>query len=450
MGFLRAFTKMEKLEESIRISKLRQIDRQKEELKQRLATLNKNAEALKKANDNSLDKFNMLKPSYSLNKLSYEKSIAEKKQRERLAKTFIMRIRKEQHARRERLRLKLMKEQELLHKKEEERIKQAKDEEMRLKVEKLTRLLKNVELNRKKNKEEKEKQKEHQRTFQFPSVYLCDKLKEKYQTEVILPKLQKEKLMKRQRHELYKSLSKEDLIVHQDNINRYKTKHEEEKKLELQERKIEALNLKRTLKKYISPTIMRIKKMNEEKIKEEDKKLQERKNFRVKMLNYSNIIKKKHPITVSKEKVEELKHLMKQQKHPVKEKKNVKNLYIPIMLSKEYRYKSTDHKTSLASKELPDNSLKQYRKDYLAEAKLKRKTMLNTLKSYHCNLSMDMSNKESALEKIESKIKQIEQQAILNEKLLNIKSKEDIDANEYLSEIFIHTIKAKMAILENI
>jgi hypothetical protein len=443
MNFLRTFTKLEKIEEDIRISKLRQIDKQKEELQQRLVTLNKNAEAL---HNNSLGKFSMLRPSYSLNKLSYEKSLAEQKQKERLAKAFIIRIRKKQLARKEKLKLILIKEQELLHKKEEQRIKQAKEEEMRLRAERLSRLLKNSELNRKRSKEEKEKRREQQRTFQFPSVYLCDKLEEKYQTKVVLPKLQEEKLVKEQRHEVYKPLSKEDFIIHQENIRKYKIKHEEEKKLELQEKKIKALKFKATLKKYNSTIRMRIKRMEEQKLVNNNKKVQERRNLRAKMLSYSNITKQKHPITISKEKIKELKLLIEQQKHPVKQKRNVKDLYVPIKLSREYRHKSTDHKVS---KEVLDNSLKHNKKDYLAEARLKRKSLLTTLKVYNCNLSMDVNDKESTLEKIESRIKQIELQARLNEKVLNIKSKEDIDANEYLSDIFIHTIKAKIAILES-
>eukprot|EP00826_Nyctotherus_ovalis_P015928 TRINITY_DN14573_c0_g2_i4.p1 TRINITY_DN14573_c0_g2~~TRINITY_DN14573_c0_g2_i4.p1 ORF type:complete len:478 (-),score=170.20 TRINITY_DN14573_c0_g2_i4:88-1521(-) len=456
MNFLAPFAKMERIEEDIRRSQLREIDRRKEELQQRLVLLNKNAEALREASKNSMAKFSMLKPSRSLNKLSFEQSFAEQKCKERIARAFIMRIRRKQNARREKLKQRVKKELELQQRREEERIKNIKDAESKARAERLSRLLNNSELNRQKCKEQKEKLREQQNAFRFPSTYLHSKLEEKYKTEVVLPKLEEEKMIKEKRHEIFKSLSKEELHAHQGNVKNYKIQHEEKKILEMQEGKAKAAEFKETLKKYNSTLRMRVKRLEEQKARENSKKALEKRNMRAKMLSYSSIVKKKHPVSVSKEKAIELRQLMEQQRHPVKQRRNVKDLYDPIKLNREYRalrHKSTDHKSSLASKELgnlpgTEASSKQQNKNYLAEARLKRQGILKTLKAFNCNLSMDV-NKESSLEKIEDRIKLIEQQARLNERLLNIKTKEDIDANEYISNIFVHTIKAKIALLES-
>ena len=443
------------------------MERMKTELQRKLSALNQNEEIIRNANKGSLEKTLISKESNSAEKFDYRESIKLQKEKEKIANEFISKIQKDQKELRKRLELKLKKEQELNKTREEERIKAEKEAELKIRAERREELFKTYELNRQKFKEEKNKLKEIEKSYPFPKVYLYDQIEERYKNDIVLPMVKEENFNMQKRHINFRPVRKEDLIQHQASFENYKMKRIHEKNEEINKRKVKDIEYKRTIKKYSSNISIKVKTMDLEKGRNENKKLLERRNMRTKMQNYSELIKVSRPVIPSKEKELELQQLIGKINTPVKQPKDVKDLYDVKKINEQYKQlmkrikernniKSKSEGTySLLNKSKDEkkegNSRKYY--DYLAEAKNKRRDKMKLLQVRNNNLSFDNVNFDSIkdMEKIERQIKIMEERTKLNEKLLEIQrgQKKDVEINGRISEMFINTIKAKLSLLEN-
>lgn len=485
-----------KIEEDIRKSKLRDVKRMKEELEQKLLTLNENVTYLagtpraKKEKETAMTKEDKQKLKVDL----------EQKQKE--AEDFILKLKQEKKERKKKekerekeVREKQKKDADELNKKlkerEDEMLKKRKDDTLKV-----------YQQLKQKREEEHKKTEEHLTKTSLPprDEYLYKKLEDKYNKEVLMPALEDKKRELAKKRNLFKPVSKEEIDDHIRKHEILMAQKEEERQKEVIARKKQEENVMETIKKFKTPAQERVS-LEEGKVKDElEKKKDERKLRREKMENYANLIKDICPVKVSESKAAELKKQVEQLRHPVRQSRDIRKEYELANLNKrslkegagshsadKLRKEQTEtnmssprlidkgsealpkarHNTSDKSKLALKSAILQQEQqkmeqakakklDYLSELRKKREENYGASKSIKYNWSSDLKNEQlnpsEKYNRLVGKANMIEEQAKMKEKLLLAKggTEKNPEMGEYVSDMFIDAIKAKLAILENL
>ena len=487
-----------KIDEDIRKSKLREVKRMKEELEQRLASLNENVTILaigspppkKEATEKVLSKEEKQKLEEEL----------EKKRKE--ASEFILKLKAEkaERKRKEEERRKAMEEkmkrdsEELnrkLKEKEEELLKRRKEESMKA-----------YEQLKKKREEDQKKYEETRAKAPLPPKggYLYKKIEERFNEEVLTPMLEDKKRELAKKRNLFKPLNKEEFDEHMKKYELLMAQKEEARQNETKARKEKELTMHEAIKKLQTHTSER-QGLEEIKMKEErEKKKTEKMERREKMESYANLIRDTVPIKVSDEKAQEMKTQIEGMKHPVRQSKDTRKLYELASINKR-SLKEVSHsmekirkdktETDLASPKLVDKAVdavrsgsysakdkgkaalktvimqqalqaaaeqkeRKRKQDYLGELRKKREENSTSEKSLKYDWKNDLKdtklNPTEKYNRLVGKAGMIEEQAKMKEKLLQAKggTEKNPEMGENVSDMFIDAIKAKLAILENL
>ena len=140
------------------------------------------------------------------------------------------------------------------------------------------------------------------------------------------------------------------------------------------------------------------------------------------------------------------KYTWKLKLEPDKKQDNNSSLLYPKNENPIMRSKSADKKHK-PMKKLPD---------YLTEMRLEKDRERNNIisqrkhKEYNWDQMLKKGNLSENLEKIRQKAQVLENQAKMNEQLLNNSGKDDIELQQKVSDCLIDAINAKLSILDNI
>eukprot|EP01022_Parablepharisma_sp_SALTPOND_P032672 TRINITY_DN858_c0_g1_i1.p2 TRINITY_DN858_c0_g1~~TRINITY_DN858_c0_g1_i1.p2 ORF type:complete len:514 (-),score=131.63 TRINITY_DN858_c0_g1_i1:774-2315(-) len=469
----------------------------KEELEQKLASLNQNVTILSGSPKKDIVEKVMSKEEKQ--KLEAE---LEKKQKE--ATEFIHKLKaekqerkKKEEERRKMLEQKMRKESEELNKKlkerEEELLKKRKERNM----EAFEKLKKQRENDQKKIDEAKSKAVLHTK-----DEYLYKKLEDKYNKEVLMPMLEKKKEELAKKRNLFKPVNREELEEHMKKYELVMAQKEEVRQKELKARKEEEQNIQSAIKKLKTPALER-QSIEELKLKEElEKKKLQKVEWRKKIESYGNLLKDICPVKVSESKAEQLKKQIEQLKHPVRQSRDTRKLYELANLNKRSlkdhsgshsmdKLRKDHTETNISSAKLVDRAtdaakagrysakeknksglksaiieqelqkaaeqqMKAKKLDYLAELRKKREEHYGSSKPVKYDWTNDLKdqklNPSEKYNRLVGKANLIEEQAKMKEKLLQAKggTERNPEMGEYVSDMFIDAIKAKLAILENL
>ena len=315
-----------------------------------------------------------------------------------------------------------------------------------------------------------------------PSNYLYKKLEEKYNTEILMPSLEKKKQELAEHRNIYKPMNWVEIKEHEREHHRIIMRHSEEKAQEFAELKAKELSLAK-LKKQVKNEISTRCELQDIKEKEE-RALKEKQKVELKdkMKKYSDLVKDITVIKASPKKAAELKSIISRLKHPVREARDTRKLYDlsiinnranriqkPVLTSVNrsqingnyFKIVSSRGRTnpiddgSSKSPSQTDSSKKSLKFDYLAEQRRKRERN-PILISKSINWEKDLNNPSLGMEQkcnlVIGKASQIEREARIKEDLLRARGGADknpgLESN--ITDMFIEAIKAKLAVLENV
>lgn len=481
----------QKLEDEIRKSKLREVKRMKEQLEQKLVTLSQNEEFLAGSPlaVSSIGK----DPATSKPEMSREERREEDEQKQKEAAELVKRLKEEEKARkkREEERQRTIEEQLRL---DEERSKKQKEETEEMQRRKKDEAKQRYQQLRQKREEE------HRRfqTLKATSVpreneCLHKKLEEQFQKQVMLPILEEKKQELAKKRNMFKPINREELEEHKRKYMLIAGEKEEQRKEEARKMRKQEERLLNAINKFQTPALERTSEAEQKAREEREQRQNERKVLHEKMEKYASLIKETTRVTVSDEKATELKAKIARLKQPVRQTRDTRKLYEVSSVMKRESL-SVAHSASaeqLGAEEAsgkmknqasgPEQQKKRFKKvktalkmatakdavvvmqpekrpplDYLGELRRKRAENYNASKSIRYNWKNDLKNKKmTTAEKysmLVDKANMIEQDAKMNEKLLNVKggSGKNPEMGEYVSDMFIDAIKAKLAVLEQL
>eukprot|EP01022_Parablepharisma_sp_SALTPOND_P014302 TRINITY_DN1933_c0_g1_i1.p3 TRINITY_DN1933_c0_g1~~TRINITY_DN1933_c0_g1_i1.p3 ORF type:complete len:638 (-),score=168.53 TRINITY_DN1933_c0_g1_i1:2974-4887(-) len=472
--------KNEKIEEEIKKTKLKEILRMKEELQQKLMSLSENEELLHKTS--------ILEGSKKMHK-DKEYYMLSKEERKKLRTEFEMKrtealefVKKKQAEKRERLKRELEKrklEEEKRIAEEEVKEKEKAEKNAARKEEMLKAL---QEAKQKREKELKEQREQFEKS-PSPPAYSNQKFEENYRKSVELPLLEAKKKILAEKRNLLKPITKEELEEHEKKLEELAKQREQERVARLQKRKEEEGLFAEQQKRFKTAISEKIHERDVKQKEEEEKRYKERKLLKQKMESYAHLLKEEHPVIPNENKAKELQQMIERLKHPVKERKDVRSQYLPSTLSKIKRASHSAEKekdgkkprleekrksgTVSRSQKLeqdtktvedllkPKKEEKAKQLDYLTSLRLKREEKYKISKPNMYDWSADIKNEKiSVLEKrerVERKAKMIEEQAKKKEQLYYLKGgpEKNLEMGEYVSDMFLDAIKAKLSILGN-
>ena len=225
-------------------------------------------------------------------------------------------------------------------------------------------------------------------------------------------------------------------LKEEENLKKEKIELEQYKK---QSKIKEIKNYSQTVQKLFLP------KINENIKKERENRI---KNLRTKD-NIQKIQRKKNNgriLLVKPDPNKPKKYTWKLKLEPDKKQDNNSSLLYPKNENPIMRSKSADKKHK-PMKKLPD---------YLTEMRLEKDRERNNIisqrkhKEYNWDQMLKKGNLSENLEKIRQKAQVLENQAKMNEQLLNNSGKDDIELQQKVSDCLIDAINAKLSILDNI
>ncbi len=498
MGETPGMRKLEKIEEDIKKSKLREVKRMKEELEQKLASLNENVNVLSGSPRVKKEK----EPAMS--KEDKARVQAELEQKRKEAEEFIRKVKDEKRERRH-------KEQEREREAEERRQKEAEklNRKLRQKEEELLRRRK--EETRKTYQTLKQKREVDLKRFEeqkSKSVlppeqdYLYKKLEDRYNREVLLPILESKKLALAKKRNIYQPINKEELDEHMRKHESLMAQKEEEREKEQRERRKREESVHQAIQKFQTHAQERVS-LEEEKLREDhERKKGEKQARREKMESYATLVKETLPIKVNLARAAELKKQIEQLKHPVRQSRDLRKKYDLAVINRRGKKSgsaaqsvdrvekkkaeaaedigsarmdrsteankkrgsssTTENQAAMKSAVFPQKENEgepqaQAKKiDYLAELRKKREDNYVVSKSIRYDWKKDLNDKQLNIaekyNRVVGKADKIEEQAKMREKVLQTKggAEKNPEMGEYVSDMFIDAIKAKLAILENL
>ncbi len=360
------------------------------------------------------------------------------------------------------------------------------------------------ELQRGKRKEELRVLEEHKRKAQVlpQDEYLYKRLENRYKREVLMPMLEetKEKLAEKRR--MLKPITRQEIELHAKKVEQIISEKDEERRRELRKRhrvEHEIAHNQRQMASLISRDVI-MKDAAEREVAKHHK--QQKKEAREKMIQYADLVKQIRPTNPSEKKAAELKKLIEGLKHPVRQRRDVKADYeISKVLPRRSqsrgmhadpqnpasRDKSTDDAKhtpkpstrrsceprkypngqtgvlSIRERRLPfpQQSEAKIRKvpDYLAEIRKKRDVSDagSVTKSVRYDWQSDIDNESlntvERINRVVEKAGMLEKEARMKEKMLRVcggKGSNNLNMSEDVSDMLIDSIKAKLAVLDQL
>eukprot|EP00826_Nyctotherus_ovalis_P007171 TRINITY_DN11772_c0_g1_i1.p1 TRINITY_DN11772_c0_g1~~TRINITY_DN11772_c0_g1_i1.p1 ORF type:complete len:458 (+),score=132.51 TRINITY_DN11772_c0_g1_i1:441-1814(+) len=284
------------------------------------------------------------------------------------------------------------------------------------------------------------------------NTYLYKRYEKKHQKEVVLPSFEKAKLELLKKKQLYKSVTSYELAAHKQIHDQKIIERGYAKKQELLARQqVDKAFIEH--QKHFQTKISKTVKLIDEKKRNKALSQQiEKEVMYQKMKNYANIVKDVCKIHNSKKKAEQLQASIKKLKHPVRPARDVKKEYSLANLNMPTRHRSPIKRS---------NSLAYIFKakpavNYLPELKRKRIEKYEAQSPPKCNWSADLEDlrlsTEEKYKKISSKVNMMEQHVKMREHLMSNtkKSKEYIDKEKETSDLLLNIIKAKLAMYDKL
>eukprot|EP01022_Parablepharisma_sp_SALTPOND_P019363 TRINITY_DN3292_c0_g2_i1.p7 TRINITY_DN3292_c0_g2~~TRINITY_DN3292_c0_g2_i1.p7 ORF type:complete len:373 (-),score=73.27 TRINITY_DN3292_c0_g2_i1:14091-15209(-) len=343
-------------------------------------------------------------------------------------------------------------------------------------------LLRSFQEKRERRMEELKKLEEHsKRLGVLPETeYMHKKLEDKYKADVLLPLLEKQKMELAKRRNLVKPVTKEEIHEHMRKHELIVNRKEEERKRQLSAKRREEMLVMLDQKRFKSLISKELSEKEAKSKAEALQKAEEKKLIREKMLKYADLVKELHPMRASSRKSAELKHLIEQLRHPVREKRDVKQDYeiskvvpsrgirsINPEVASSYVEGKIQKRKSHGPRKITDSlefSIRQHTEvriprkkiDYLDEFRKNRDLSVSGDKrSLRYNWKNDLNNKSlNEVEKINrvvAKAGMLEQRAKMEEKVMRAAGLQgNVALGEQVSDMLIDAIKAKLAVLEKL
>jgi hypothetical protein len=258
----------------------------------------------------------------------------------------------------------------------------------------------------------------------------------------------------------------EELEEHKKKYDDLAAVNEEKRKEEMKKRLEQEEMLAKAISKCKTNTL---EKVQEEHLLLKQELLKKKKSiqsFRDKITNYSSLVKEKVEVKVSDLKKEELKQKVDLLKHKPRESKDVRKQYELANLNKRMEKSTSMDKPKTPKSEKPSKELIRSimsekptavkMPDYLTELRKKRGENYNAAKAGTQNWNHDLNNEElnptEKYNRMLSKASLIEEQAKMKEKILHAKggTHENPELGEFVSDMYIDAINAKLAILQHL
>eukprot|EP00830_Metopus_es_P012939 TRINITY_DN3032_c0_g1_i1.p1 TRINITY_DN3032_c0_g1~~TRINITY_DN3032_c0_g1_i1.p1 ORF type:complete len:617 (+),score=222.54 TRINITY_DN3032_c0_g1_i1:46-1896(+) len=488
--------KSAKIEEEIRKAKLKEVQRMKEELEMKLETLNENVMFLGGSPGPAKGK--------EVAAISKEEKLKLKEELENKRKDatdFIHKLKQDKKERQKREKDRKKEIEEKLKKESEEFNKKLKEkEEELLKKRKEGEMLKHQKLKQKREEESKKFEEQKSKACLPPrDDYLYKKLEERYNQQVLMPLLEDKKKKLADLRNQYKPVSKEELEEHRRKHELLMAEREENRKQEKKVKRKEEESLQSAIQKLQTGVTERVVTFEAKAKEEKEKKKQEKLRKKEKMQNYASLVKEICPVKPNEEKAMELQKQIERLKHPVRQSKDIRKQYELATINKRSAQGKTTvhsasadklgkdsgeegknanekgvdamqkprHSTSNKSKIALQLAIQQEeqrkkeleklkKKDYLTDLRKIREDNYGASKPVGHNWESDLqNNKLNPTEKynrLVGKASLIEEKAKMKEKLLQAKggAERNPEMGEFVSDMYLDAIKAKLAILEHL
>ncbi len=489
--------KMEKIEDDIRRTKLKEIVRMKEELQQKLLSLSENAELLQKSVSASFPQsVKKDKDYYKLSKEDRRKLKEEFEAKRQEAMEFVKKKQTEKKERHKREKAILRQEEDKKRASEEARAKEAKVREVELLASRREDALKNMQELKQRREEETKKRQEQEEKHQPQEVYLYQKYEERYKKMVELPLLEARKQFLAEKRNVLKPISNKELDERAQKYEEIMTAREDERREEIRKKREIEDELAEKQKQFRTTISEKIHERDAKQKEELEKRNDVRKTLKLKMDSYANSLKETCPVVPSDCKANELKQLVEHLKQPTRQPRDVRKLYVPSALhtkkgrrssstaeregkaeSKSMDKRAADEKSrqpksgesksvarggkikleEAVSKEMMEAAKKkrEQQMDYLTSIRLQREAKYGASKPDKFNWQADIKSERigdrEKRERVERKARMIEEQAKKKEQLYYQSGGPDknVEMGQYVSDMFIDAIKAKLAILDH-
>ena len=488
--------KLEKIEDDIRLTKIRDMNRIRDELSKKLEIVNQHVTLLErgavpaKSRQKSISKERSESPHESF-------EVSERKRQEAAAFILKMKQQKEEWRRKdtERQRIHSEKRQKAMEEKLNEL--SAKEEETRTKRRgEVAQVYKNIKQKREEDKKKNEEWKHRIPTTPKGEDYLYKKLEDKYNREVLLPILEEKKQELAKKRNQFKPLSHEELEEHKKMCERKTFEHEEVRTKGMREKRIQEEETVARQKKMRTDISMKYSLIDLKNREEQERKKGEKKLLKVKMRNYANLVKEVFAAKTSEKKVNQMHNMIEQLRHPVRQTRDTRRQYDLAVINdrkqKEGRSHSITHNDSIRDVNATDLALqvndplsrkgrseerrkvhkaeyvlkrtienqqstatiikRKLRVDYLAERRKKREDVNITVAPI--NWKSDLKNRSISsaerCDRVVNKANAMELKAKMQEKVLHAKggTEKNPELGECVTDMFIEAIKAKLAVLE--
>jgi len=476
--------------------RLMEIKHEKEKLSQKLQNLSFAEELIEKEIDNDLQKSPHSSKTIKDVKRPKSKSLEREElhQKQASALELVLKLQSEKRERERKRILEHQKYEEMVKQEVEndaKRIKEKQDE--RLKKIKEEAMQKHLFIKEQRKKDIEELKNHQKRILKIPeNERLYKRFEEKYEKEILMPILEQKKQELAKKRGENKKLDFNELNEHQKKFNTIIQERQEKWKQELMRKKQEEKLIKSHQKEMHSSIMENIQKAYEEMRARDLEKQQKRKNYHEKMTNYASLIKELKPVTIDELKAAELKKQIETLKHPVRQKKDRKELMEKYDLSKIRFLKTPGHATRVNRSLIAEHTKREndsnnvdafandqsesagcdtkrvesrkklnmiryrYKHDYLEEFRKKRSTINTIDRPFNYNWEADIKDDRltevEKCEKIIEKAELIEKNAKMKEKVLELKggAVKNYELGEFVSDMFLDAIKAKLAVLENL
>ncbi len=482
--------KGQRLEEEIRRSKLGDIMKMKGDLEKKLMCLQEDAEVLQHGDPSQLKiKMKKDKEYYMLSKEDRQRLKEEVHKKEQEAYEFVKRQGKEDKERKRKLAEKKKRDETALMQRMEEVERKNKEREAEVRQARKEELAKNFEQQKQKREDDLKKQQEQEEKYHKPSVYLYQVLEEQYKKNVLTPMLEEKKQKLAEKRNVLKPVTKEELEEHQKRCEEREVERIKERKSSMHVRREEEARMQEHLKKFHTSIAEKVMERDNREREERLVKLKEKMAVREKMISYASLVKEVCPVVPSEEKAIELQKQIAKIKQPVKQRRDVREQYSLANISKRAS-RSADPKKEEEEKKVSNSTsrLKCHKKgttphcpkhrsglediiaaaaekrakeeqekkhDYLSELRKKRAERYGISKPDRYDWSADIKDHNLAptekRERVERKARMIEEQARQKEQLFHIRGGVDknIEMGQYVSDMFLDAVKAKLAILNS-
>eukprot|EP01022_Parablepharisma_sp_SALTPOND_P005891 TRINITY_DN123_c0_g1_i1.p1 TRINITY_DN123_c0_g1~~TRINITY_DN123_c0_g1_i1.p1 ORF type:complete len:528 (-),score=72.10 TRINITY_DN123_c0_g1_i1:2633-4216(-) len=307
---------------------------------------------------------------------------------------------------------------------------------------------------------------------QRSSTPLYRRYEEKYEKEFVLPCLENYRKKLKKKKEQCRFYTKEELNMHWKKYDEAISQRKAKRDQQIKEMKKAELKFMFLMKSSRTPTSERTNQMDILLKNAFIRRKLDKKQLREKLLNYSHYVKDAVHVNISRSKSSQLKQMVTQLKHPVRETRNNRKDYYDVtkifrsaILTTSKSHNAILKKTSPVTTSLtPIKASPRKPIDYLSELrKLKAKKLpLNQsaapltpplppiCKDWRSDIKDSRLNLNEKYDMMIRKANAIENMASREEKLLNIKGGKNAELELRVNNMLIDTIKAKFAILDQL